>query len=321
MAARDRLAQAAASMSPERRQDLEAERARLVHLLLDPAATAAAAAEVASMVAAAQEAAASAAAAATAAAATVAAPLAAQPSATTVAATERGSVAGGKGGAKQTAVRRLPPPPQLPELASAHYLLDFGFAAKGVNKTRKVKITNTSMQSVQFAFDKPLLEAFGFGVSEAAVKLAGAPACEVSESAHHPLLAWRRTLVARLQVLRSLSLHASTATSTSTCWSEPTALPVPRSPHPPPKPQTQSVEFTFTLLCAKSAVQLGPVELTLPLPLRGGCASSPALLLTLRSHVVVPDVSASATALDFGTVWNTHCKVRSLCGVQCCAPL
>ena len=49
----------------------------------------------------------------------------------------------------------------------------------------------------------------------------------------------------------------------------------------------------------------------MPLPLRGGCASSPALLLTLRAHVVVPDVSASTTALEFGTVWNSHCKVRT----------
>jgi hypothetical protein len=159
MIARDRLAQIAASLTPEKRQDLEAERARLVQLLLDPEAAAAAAAEVQSMVAAAQEAAAAAASAAAAAAAAAATGgLGAQPSAATLAATEKGSTAGSTTAAARKAApvtRRVPAPPKLPGLASAHYVLDFGYATKGVNKTRKVKISNTSMQRVRmrlFAF-------------------------------------------------------------------------------------------------------------------------------------------------------------------------
>ena len=64
------------------------------------------------------------------------------------------------------------------------------------------------------------------------------------------------------------------------------------------------------MLSAKTMVQPGPIEVTLPLTLRSGCADSPAVLLTLRAHVVMPDVEASAAVLDFGTVWNSHCKVR-----------
>lgn len=56
-------------------------------------------------------------------------------------------------------------------------------------------------------------------------------------------------------------------------------------------------------------VQPGPSEVTLPLAIRGSCAESPAVLLTLRAHVVVPDLTTSVAALDFGTVWNEHCKV------------
>lgn len=74
----------------------------------------------------------------------------------------------------------------------------------------------------------------------------------------------------------------------------------------------QSQELTFTLLAAKASLQPGPTEVTLPLAVRGSCADSPALLLTLRGHVVMPDVETSADALDFGTVWNCHCKVRPL---------
>jgi len=70
------------------------------------------------------------------------------------------------------------------------------------------------------------------------------------------------------------------------------------------------LEVSITLLSAKSAVQPGPTEVTLPLAVRAGCADSPAVLLTLRAHVVVPDVVTSVGALEFGTVWNGHCKVR-----------
>jgi hypothetical protein len=133
MAARDKLAQIAAGLSPEQQQDLEAERARLVQLLLDPLSAAAAVAEIGGMVAAAQDAAT--------AATTAAAPAAA---ATTLNAATT-NPASNKAAAT---LRRLPAAPKIPDLASAHYVLDFGFATKGVNKARKVKITNTSMQQV-----------------------------------------------------------------------------------------------------------------------------------------------------------------------------
>ena len=42
---------------------------------------------------------------------------------------------------------------------------------------------------IQCALDKPLLEAFGFGVSEANLKLAGAPACEVRKRCQEQTLA------------------------------------------------------------------------------------------------------------------------------------
>jgi hypothetical protein len=43
-------------------------------------------------------------------------------------------------------VKRTPLQPKLPELVSGHYLLDFGSVTKGINKQRKVKLTNLSAQ-------------------------------------------------------------------------------------------------------------------------------------------------------------------------------
>ena len=47
------------------------------------------------------------------------------------------------------------------------------------------------------------------------------------------------------------------------------------------------------------------MELIVPLDVKGG----PAVLLTLKAQVVVPDIVMSATSLDFGTVPFQHCKV------------
>ncbi len=55
----------------------------------------------------------------------------------------------------------------------------------------------------------------------------------------------------------------------------------------------------------KPQVLPGALEVTLPLAIKGG----PAVLLTLRSHVVLPDIAPSVTSLDFGTVQSSHCKV------------
>lgn len=44
--------------------------------------------------------------------------------------------------------RKGPVPSKIPELVSGHYLLDFGCVTKGINKSRKVKLTNMSTQHV-----------------------------------------------------------------------------------------------------------------------------------------------------------------------------
>ena len=146
---------------------------------------------------------------------------------------------------------------------------------------------------IQFTVDKPLLEAFGFGMSpEANVKLAGAPECEVSGVAAPLGECHTSAPVAHAQSC----LHL---------------MPWPSHPSPPACPfcHPQSQELTFTLLASKAAVQPGPTEVTMPLAIRGGCADSPAVLLTLRAHTIVPDLGLSTSALDFGTVANAHCKV------------
>eukprot|EP00775_Hariotina_reticulata_P008964 gene8964-9139_t len=73
-------------------------------------------------------------------------------------------------------------------------------------------------------------------------------------------------------------------------------------------PDCQTLEVAFTMMAAKPWVLPGPVELTLPLLIKGG----PAVLLTLRALVVVPEVLATTTLLDFGEVSTGHCKVFSL---------
>lgn len=47
--------------------------------------------------------------------------------------------------------RHPPVAPKLPELVSGHYLLDFGSVVKGINKSKKVKMTNMSSQQVKTA--------------------------------------------------------------------------------------------------------------------------------------------------------------------------
>ncbi|GIL73964.1 hypothetical protein Vretifemale_3957, partial [Volvox reticuliferus] len=66
--------------------------------------------------------------------------------------------------------------PPLPALAVAHYVVDFGYVVKGLTRTRKFRITNTSSQQVSFRFEKGLLELHGFKVDpEVVARLPGAP--------------------------------------------------------------------------------------------------------------------------------------------------
>lgn len=60
-----------------------------------------------------------------------------------------GSSPAAAGDAKvESAPRRGPVPPKIPALVSGHYVLDFGCVTKGINKSRKVKLTNMSTQQV-----------------------------------------------------------------------------------------------------------------------------------------------------------------------------
>lgn len=143
--------------------------------------------------------------------------------------------------------------------------------------------------------DKPLLEAFGFGLSsDAVIKLAGAPQCEV-----------------RCGAGRRASQQAAHARAVAACAQRKHGAARPTHARRCLHRQPQSQDLTFTLLATKLSAPPGPCEVTLPLAVKGGCADSPAVLLTLRAHVVLPDVVPSAAALDFGTVWNCHCKVRA----------
>ena len=51
----------------------------------------------------------------------------------------------------------------------------------------------------------------------------------------------------------------------------------------PGAPDNGSLEVSVTLQAAKPQVQVGPMELVLPLPIKSG----PPVLLTLRAHVQV----------------------------------
>jgi hypothetical protein len=59
------------------------------------------------------------------------------------------SISAATDAAGKTSTRRLPAPPKIPELVSGHYVLDFGCVTKGINKSRKVKMTNMSTQQVR----------------------------------------------------------------------------------------------------------------------------------------------------------------------------
>jgi hydrocephalus-inducing protein len=73
-------------------------------------------------------------------------------------------------------------------------------------------------------------------------------------------------------------------------------------------PDCEAQDITITLQAARSWVVPGPLELTLPLQIKGG----PAVLLTLKAVVVIPDLIPSASILDFGEVATAHCKVYTV---------
>jgi hydrocephalus-inducing protein len=71
-------------------------------------------------------------------------------------------------------------------------------------------------------------------------------------------------------------------------------------------PECQSQDITITIQSSKKWMAEGLIEVTLPLLVKGG----PAVLLTLRAVVVVPDLQPSVSLLDFGVVQTSHCKVK-----------
>lgn len=73
---------------------------------------------------------------------------------------------------------------------------------------------------------------------------------------------------------------------------------------PPDRPN--SVNYTFTLNTSKVGVNLGPTELTLPLPIKNG----PPALLSVKWHAIYPDMSLSEEELEFGMVQAGNCKVN-----------
>lgn len=62
---------------------------------------------------------------------------------------KEGSISAATDAAGKASTRRAPAPPKIPELVSGHYVLDFGCVTKGINKSRKVKMTNMSTQQVR----------------------------------------------------------------------------------------------------------------------------------------------------------------------------
>ena len=114
--------------------------------------------------------------------------------------------------------------PPIPAIYSSNYVVDFGHVTKGTTRTRKFKMTNPSSQAVTLRFDKALLEAWGFKIDpEAVSKL----------------------------------------------------------------PENGELEVTLTLQGNKPGVLAGPLELVMPLDVKGG----PPVLLTLRANIQVSETT------------------------------
>ena len=70
-------------------------------------------------------------------------------------------------------------------------------------------------------------------------------------------------------------------------------------------PEYESVELTLTLHTTLPAVRTGTLTLSLPIAVKNGAP----LLLTLKAHVVVPDVALSTDSVAFEEVLAGQCKV------------
>ncbi|KAK9824158.1 hypothetical protein WJX72_008157 [[Myrmecia] bisecta] len=75
-------------------------------------------------------------------------------------------------------------------------------------------------------------------------------------------------------------------------------------------PGTTSLDFStidmaITLQTLRAGNKLGPISCVLPIPLKGG----PVVHLTLKAHILSPDIRLSHETIDFGAVQAGHCKV------------
>lgn len=70
-------------------------------------------------------------------------------------------------------------------------------------------------------------------------------------------------------------------------------------------PEYDSIEMTLSLNTTKCKAPNGTVDLTLPLEVKYG----PAILLSIKCQIMIPEVRLSHDVLDFGEVQSGHCKV------------
>lgn len=67
-----------------------------------------------------------------------------------------------------------------------------------------------------------------------------------------------------------------------------------------------SIDMTLIMHTSKPHVTHGPLEVTFPVEVKQG----PAVMITVKAHIMTPDLKISSDTLDFGMVQPGHCKVR-----------
>lgn len=70
-------------------------------------------------------------------------------------------------------------------------------------------------------------------------------------------------------------------------------------------PEYESIEMTLSLNTMRCKAPNGIIDLTLPLEVKYG----PAILLSVKCQIMIPEVKLSHDVLDFGEVQSGHCKV------------
>lgn len=73
-------------------------------------------------------------------------------------------------------------------------------------------------------------------------------------------------------------------------------------------PEYESVDLALSLNTNKCRTPNGVLDLVLPIDIKYG----PAILVSVRAHIITPELKLSHEALDFGEVQTGHCKVMML---------